>query len=129
MPIVKQITVEWKATIPTQAYGNMTVGSSWTVELEAGDNPEAVHRDLQQRQRAELLRAVLPIAKERLTALQVLLAKLPAEESKAIQQRFGVLEFLRVVAPELLFAHQGASSDDEVLEELRRHESKQVDSA
>lgn len=118
--IVKTITVEYKATIPTQPYGNMTAGSTWTVELEAGETPEAVQRDIQQRQRAELLRALVPIAKERLAALQVLLAKLPAEESKAIQQRFGVLEFLRVVAPELLFAHQGAASDAEVLDAMKQ---------
>lgn len=103
---VKNVSVDFKGTIPTQAYGSIAVQVRWDAELEESESPEVATKELFQRIRAEVVHSVEPIAKQRAQGMEKALQGLPAKQREDIMQTGGVFNFLSMVAPELDFAKQ-----------------------
>lgn len=105
---VTGISISFKGTIPTQAYGNIALDVTWQAELSPDDNPEQSTQALFARIRSEVIKAVEPIAKARAKGMESALSGLPQSEREKIMQAGGVFNFLNMIAPELAFAENTA---------------------
>jgi hypothetical protein len=104
---IEKISVTFAATIPTQAYGNVSVNVCWSGSLDEGDVAETETRALFDRIRLEVAAAVAPIAAAKLAQAKQAIESLPPREREALYQQLGVIQWLETVAPELKFAERG----------------------
>lgn len=98
------VTVSFSCTIPTQAYGNIGVNTTWTADLDEGESPEAATKEIFGRIRTEISKAVMPIAEAKLKQTRQVVESLPPKERDALMQQLGIVQWLETVSPELKFA-------------------------
>jgi hypothetical protein len=100
---VREVSVTFTCTIPTQPFGNVGVNVTWSGAMDGDETPETATQDIFNRIRAEVSAAVKPIAAARLSQMEEVIASLPAKERDALRAKLGPVEWLRVVAPEAQF--------------------------
>lgn len=121
---VTGISVSFKGTIPTQAYGNIALDVTWQAELSPDDSPEQQTQNLFARIRGEVIAAVEPIAKARVKGMESALQGLPQQQREQIMQQGGIFNFLNMIAPELAFAEKSQTYGGARQELLERYEKE-----
>lgn len=119
MATVTHVTVSFEGRIPTQPYGNIGVQLTWGADLEPGEDPESVTRDLFARVREEVTFAVRPVALAKVRGADQILQSLPASEREKFMAQWGVVQWLQSVVPEAAFASpngNGGAVDGDTLD-------------
>lgn len=101
---IKQVSVEFSGTIPTQAYGNISLKVRWNADLDGTESAESATQELFAKIRDEVRKAVEPIAKQRATSMEQALQGLPQNVRDEVMNKGGIFNFLAMITPELNFA-------------------------
>lgn len=101
---VETVAVDFKATVPTQAYGGVTVEQVWTARLKPGASPETASEDIFARCRKQVLMALQPIIERKKRDMDRIMADLPKAIRDQVIAELGPIIFWQAVAPEAMFA-------------------------
>jgi len=110
MATVREISISFKGTIPTQPYGGIAVELAWQAELAADEDPALVSRELFDQVRGEVIQAVLPIAQAKAANINRALGQLPKTQRETFKASLGPLQWLAAVVPEAALADEGVNT-------------------
>ena len=98
---VTSINISFGAKIPTQQYGNIELQIAYSADVEPGEDPDEVSKQLFEQVREVVSDALMPIARAKFKATKSYMLSLPPKERTEFMAQFASVDALAMLQPEL----------------------------